>query len=138
MEGPSGFRGTEAKRGGLGYQKKREKRVTGLGIYFDAAAAGLWHPAIFYKPMDIDSTAPSYVQELDGGPEFKEAYCLEGAHTVEKTGETWTSSKTWGLAGSFRPLSIIDVARAYGGKKDPKRSRRWACRNYACTKLTKN
>ena len=88
MEGPSGFRGTEAKRGGLGYQKKREKRVTGLGIYFDAAAAGLWHPAIFYKPMDIDSTAPSYVQELDGGPEFKEAYCLEGAHTVEKTGET--------------------------------------------------
>jgi hypothetical protein len=69
-------------------------------IYFKATDdfKGAFHtdlPAYFYKPRN--STAPDYIDEIDGGPKLKEAYCLEGEYTLE---ETYTSHRTGSVPGT--------------------------------------
>ena len=61
MEGPSGFRGTEAKRGGLGYQKKGlREQAWGASLpmatqtAMASAAGSLWRIAI--TPIDTFKT----------------------------------------------------------------------------------
>ena len=55
MEGPSGFRGTEAKRGGLGYQKKK-----GCGARYTEVDGGCQYNKSTTEGWSKPRYAPAY------------------------------------------------------------------------------